>query len=310
MGMAKSLMMEMEDTQWEGTDVEFLCPNCGAEAGGFTELPVVYENGDEHHLPITIICHGCNAHLDGSVKTNWSECVITLDDYPSVEIIAQPMQGSESYQDDDRDYLEWLEWMEQQERESRPVYMALYKTITDIKALAAEVTSEQRPQMLARMLLAQSVTALEVFLADSLILTVATNEAAQVRLLRSNTLKIGEISFKLSDAIGIEDFAKTKLIEHLRAVSFHDLKKVAHLFNISLNFNIMPREDALQTIRTSISLRHDCVHRNGRDRTSGKIHEIDKASLLELADTILAMGLAIDEKVTAWGKEAAVSSEK
>ena len=71
--------------------------------------------------------------------------------------------------------------------------------------------------MLARMLLAQCITALEVFLADTLILTVANQKDAQARLLRSKDLGIGSTQFKLSDAISIEDFAKEKLLEHLRA---------------------------------------------------------------------------------------------
>lgn len=291
------MMMAMEEAQWEGADVSFVCPVCEKDVGGSTDLPVVYDNGSEEHLPVTVTCFGCNTCFDGEVIADWSRCEITLHEYPDVEIDANPIQGSEFGQDDDHDYYEWLEL---QERETRPVFMAFSKTLEDVKALAAEVTNHERPQMLARMLLAQSITALEVFLADSLISTVAGHEAAQARLLRSKSLKIGEINVQLSDLIGVVDVAKTMLMTNLQAVSFHNLAKVASLYRIGLKFDIMPKGEALECIQTGIRLRHDCVHRNGIDRNTGEMHQIDRFALLELNDALMAMGTTIDEQVVAF----------
>jgi hypothetical protein len=147
------------------------------------------------------------------------------------------------------------------------------------------------------MLLAQSITALEVFLADTLILTVANNNDAQGRLLRSKELGIGSIQFKLADAIGIEDFSKERLLEHLRGISFHNLKKVNGLFGVGLGINILPEGENLERIRQAIKMRHDCVHRNGVDRETGKVHEIDQATLRSLTETILSLVKSVDEKV-------------
>lgn len=290
------MMMEMEEAQWEGADVSFECPVCEKDAGGSTDLPVVYDNGYEELLPVTVTCFGCNTQFDGEVITDWGRCEITLDEHPDVEIDADPIQGSEFDQDDDHDYYEWLE---QQERETRPVFMTFSKTLEDVRALTAEVTTRERSQMLARMLLAQSITALEVFLADSLISTVAGNEAVQARLLRSKSLKIGETNVQLSDLIGVVDVAKTMLIKKLQAVSFHNLAKVASLYRVGLKFDIMPKGEALECVQTGIRLRHDCVHRNGIDRNTGEMHQIDRLALLELNDALITMGTAVDENVVA-----------
>lgn len=294
MGRAKALMMEMEEAQWEATDVSFCCPNCKDDVDGLVELPVVYENGDNEHLPVSVQCFGCNESFDGWVKTDWDSCEIKFDDYPEIEVKADPVQGSVDEYDYDHEYYEWLE---QQERLSRPVYQAFCQTLNDVKALASEVSLDPRSQMLARMLLSQSITALEVFLADTLMLTVANKQDAQSRLLKSKELEIGSIQFKLSDAIGVEDFAKEKLLEHILAVSFHNLKKVNGLFRVGLGIDILPEGEGSEVIRKAIKMRHDCVHRNGVNRETGKLHLIDQATLLNFTEAIWGMVKSVDKKV-------------
>lgn len=298
MGRAKELMMEMEEALWQEGDVSFHCPNCEDDVDGSVDLPVVYEHGQEENLPVNVLCFGCNSSFKGWVKTDWDNCEIELDDHPDIEVLASPALGSlHDYEDYDHEYYEWLE---RQERIPRPVYQAFNKTIDDVKALTSGVLLDQKSQMLARMLLSQSITALEVFLADTLILTVANNTDAQGRLLRSKDLGIGSAQFKLADAIGVEDFSKEKLLEHLRAVSFHNLKKVTGLFRVGLGIDIAPKDEELERIQKAIKMRHDCVHRNGLDRETGEVQQIDKAMLSGLIETLLSMVKSVDEKVDAF----------
>ncbi len=295
MGQMKQLMMEMEEAEWKETEVFFHCPECGGDVDGFVELPVVYEYGDDHNLPVTVNCYICNTSFEGWVQTDWDNCKIELDEFPDTEIKAGPARGYA--QDDDYD-TGYYEWLEQQELDSRPVYMAFHHTMDDIKALTSGVFLDQRSQMLARMLLAQSITALETYLADTLILAVSNNKDAQGRLLRSKDLGIGNIQYKLADAIGIKEFARTKLINYLNAVSFHSLIKVAKLFRVGLCVEILPDTDELELIQNAIAMRHDCVHRNGViGRDTGKVHEIDQALLGGLAEALLRMVKLVDNKV-------------
>ena len=295
MGIVKALMMEMEEAQWEASDVTFFCPECKSEVDGTVELPVVYDNGDSTHLPVNVQCFSGGHNFDGWVMTDWDSCEIELDDYPEKTITTDPMRGFASdYDDYDHEYYEWLE---QQELLSRPVYHAFNQTIGDVKALTAQVLLDDQSQMLARMLLAQSITALEAFLADTLILTVANNPKAQEKLLGSKSLGIGSKKFELADAIGVEDFAKTRLLEYLRAVSFHDVQKANSLFRVGLRINILPEGEELELIQKAIKMRHDCVHRNGVDRETGELHQIDQALLLSLAATLENLVRSVDQKV-------------
>jgi hypothetical protein len=153
--------------------------------------------------------------------------------------------------------------------------------------------------MLRRMLLAQSITAMEVFFADTLIPAAATNVEVQERMLKSKGIGIGATQFRLSDAAGKVDFAKDQLVGYLRAVSFHDIAKVTKLFQVGLRVDILPGEVELKKVETAIKQRHDCVHRNGKDRETGKELEISSEWLLALTASLRSMLRAVDEKVEA-----------
>lgn len=296
MGQAKALMMEMEDTDWELAEASFICPECKVLVCGSVDLPVVFETGYEVHLPVSVLCHICDEKYHGWVRTDWDCCDIELDDYSDVEIEVEPRRGySYEYDDYDEGYYAWLE---EQERRSRPVYQAFEKTIEDVRVLASGLETDQKSQMLARMLISQNITALEAYLADTLILTVSGSKEAQQRLLNSKDLKIGATQFKLVDAIGVEDFAKTKLLEHLRAVLFHNLNKVTGLYRVGLNVDITPdNENDLERIQKAIKMRHDCVHRNGVDRDTAEVHQISQTDLLDLAATLQRMVEQIEKKI-------------
>lgn len=230
----------MEEAQWVAVDVDFRCPHCKEAVDGQTELPVVHDNGDQHHFPISIRCAVCGTHYDAWVKTDWDACEIELDGYPEVSVKAEPVQGYfNDYDDYDHDYYEWLE---QQERPHREVFRTLSQTLDNVEELCSLEVDEKQSRMLRRMLLAQSIAAMEVFFADTLIPSASASVEVQEKLLKSKRIGIGATKFLLSDAAGKVDFAKEQLVGYLRAVSFHDISKVTKLFQIGLGIDILPDE--------------------------------------------------------------------
>ena len=295
MGQEKRLMMEMEEAAWEDADIIFDCPHCKRNVEATTQLPVVYEEGNEEHLPVEVSCTLCGNTYEGWVKTDWNSCVISLDGYPDNKVKAEPAQDyfPTSFQDE-QDYYRWID---EQEQFDSPFYHAFLKAINDIESLATGVFDDDKSQMLARMLLSQSITALEVFLADTLISTVSNDVEVQKRLLTSSDVGIGKIQFKLADAVGIQDFAKDKLLSMLVGETFNNLKKVKKYFNVGLKIDILSDSNEAVIISDAIRLRHDCVHRNGIDRDSGKMHQIDQEKLNTLTRALTEMVSRIDESL-------------
>ena len=297
MGFVKNMMIEMEEAEWEEADVNFRCPHCKKAVDGLTELPIVYDNGDQHNFPISILCTVCRTNYDAWVVTDWDTCEIELNEYPKVSVEAEPARGYfNDYDEYDQDYYEFLE---QQERPHREVFRTLCRTLDNIEELCTLDVDDQQAGMLRIMLLVQSITAMEVFFADTLIPAAAASKEVQERLLKSKRLGIGETEFRLSDAAGKVDFAKEKLVDHLRAVSFHNLEKVTRLFQVGLGIDILPEESELKMVEAAVKQRHDCVHRNGKDRESGKELEISSEWLLALTASLRNMLRAVDEKVEA-----------
>ncbi|MFN3253828.1 hypothetical protein [Roseibium album] len=294
MGRVKNLQIEVDEAEWEESHASFHCPICEKDVDGAVDLPVVYEHSDEIELPVSVMCYDCHSIFQGWVKTDRGSCEIAFDDYPDVDVTADPAIGY--YEDaNELDYFEWL--AEEEARSARPVRRAFIKTVKEVQSLAFGLKSDQQSEMLARMLLTQSITALEVFLGDSLVFTVTKTKEAQEKLLKSKDLEIGVKCFALKDALGIEDFAKYKLLEHLRFVSFHNLQKTNKLFQVGMGFNILPDGEELELVQKAIKMRHDCVHRNGLDRETGNVHNIDQVFLIGLTNTLLRMVESVDEKV-------------
>ena len=59
--------------------------------------------------------------------------------------------------------------------------------------------------------------------------------------------------------------------------------------------DITPEPDDLVAINNSIRVRHDCVHRNGRDKESDQINVIDRPQIEQLIRSISKMADKINK---------------
>ena len=237
MRQAKQLMLEMEEAKWVESEVKFVCPECGFEVEGTTELPAIYDNESEEFLPIAVTCVVCSTEFSGLVRTDWYRCEIELDEYPDTVVKAQPAR--EKFPDYDDYEQEYFDWLDKQEILSRPILYSLLATIGDVEQLAKKITLEKESQTLARMLVVQSIAVLEVFLSDTLILSVRNEPATQAKVIKSKMIGFGGTSFQIKDAFGINGFTKVKLLEYLKNVSFHNLDKVSKFYKIGVGVDIL-----------------------------------------------------------------------
>ena len=295
MGRAKALWMEMESYDWEQTYFDFVCPSCSKETTATAEVPVVYEGMIEVDLPLSVRCDACSAEFSANITTNWDNSEILLDEFPETEIQAEPVRGFQDPPDIDWEYLYGPDGLDF----GNSPYGLLIKTLDGISRLVEQADGVADRDIMLRMLLVQSVTALETFLGDTLQLEVSGKEESQKRLLMNNALGIGTTRVLLRETFGIENFAHQRLMQALKAVSYHNFKKVQKLYQCALSLDITPEADDLKIINNSILIRHDCVHRNGRSQDGEKINLIDRPQIEQLICSIRAMATRIDEKLSA-----------
>ncbi len=131
--------------------------------------------------------------------------------------------------------------------------------IVEIKQLLDLEIEEHRKDFLYRLLFANVITAMESYLSDVFISTVASAPRLMRKFIESHKpykerkIRLSEVPSK---ADTIEDDAK----KDLARISFHDLPKVAPLFEKTLGINF---SDDYRNIMSAVYKRHDLVHRNG-----------------------------------------------
>lgn len=164
----------------------------------------------------------------------------------------------------------------------RRVFLDALAGILDLAQISIEDARLQRIHR--RLLHAQAITAMECYLSDTLAGAIAADRSILRPLienapdLRQRKLTLAEIH---SRYLSLEDEALTYLREQL----YHNLHKASILYHAALGFKLQPPPALLEAVR----IRHDLVHRGGRDDAGREIVLSDHAirDLLQELETFI-----------------------
>ena len=137
--------------------------------------------------------------------------------------------------------------------------------------------------VIVRMVFVQLIAALEAYLGDVLVRTVMADRDAVLRLI-SNDKELLDKSFKL-----LEIEKKPKLVDetvrsHLQKIVYHNLGRVAVAYKTAFHIDICPSKEVMETLSVAIKLRHDCVHRNGRNKDGEELTQLTTAYVRSILD--------------------------
>lgn len=135
------------------------------------------------------------------------------------------------------------------------------------------------------MVFSQQVTALEAYLGDTLISAVMSDAAAMQRLIEQDEKLVKE-KFSLVEISKEPTLVERKVREHLRSILYHNLAKVDVLYNIALGIRILEEAKDSVSLLKAVTLRHDCVHRNGFDKDGNELQVFTKQFVQDTADLI------------------------
>lgn len=136
-----------------------------------------------------------------------------------------------------------------------------------------------------RMVFSHQVTALEAYLGDTLINAVIDDAAAMQRLIEKDTELVKE-KFTLVEISKEPALVERKVREYLRSILYHNLAKVDVLYNIALSISILNEAKDKVSLFNAVTLRHDCVHRNGFDKDGNELQVFTKSFVQDTADLI------------------------
>ncbi|WP_157220614.1 hypothetical protein [Flavisphingomonas formosensis] len=268
-------------------DITFPCPNCGETSSIPTSVPPIKDaDGDPEKgwasADIEVACPKCNRVFEGSITNHDMQVDVFVEGHP-----VGVMEVSRAYfvSDEDMDF----------EIPEYP-HTILIGTIKEILSLFEYHNEFISEKIIKRMAFSQAISAMEAFLADTLINAVLELRDALPRLLRGDPeLKDAKLPLLhiISKERPVDDYIKS----YLKEINYHQLARVDKIYQTSLQFSIFPNDETKSRLFAVIPIRHDCVHRNGYDKDGKMITIINDAFVRQVCRDILEMADHIANKI-------------
>jgi hypothetical protein len=169
--------------------------------------------------------------------------------------------------------------------------------VIKIRKLITTPVNATEEQFFRRILYASVITALETYLSDRFIASISNNPKALHTFVETFS-PFREESIKLADIFKrhshMELYVRKILVDR---ILWHRLDKVSKLFADTFHVKL-PTQDELKELERAIKVRHDLVHRGGKDK-DGKEHTItpeDIEKVLTDTDALVSLIESQEEK--------------
>ncbi|QXI10928.1 hypothetical protein [Pseudomonas zeae] len=268
------------------TTARFVCPVCKKAACATVEVPEV----DWCVEPLSdslseddgeMECDQCGGFFAINIQSSPAGCFIKLVDHPNLDVDAEEAP----FASDDSQENEWLnDFIPQSPYD---VYDSNYHHLGEVLAECSAGESgviRRSAAVIQRMIFAETISSMEAYLGDTLISAVLTDPKAMQRLtIRDKDLSEAKVS--LNAILANPNVVSDKIRIHLQGLLYHNLPKVAAIFRVALEVNIFPNEDLKVRLLKFVQLRHDVVHRNGKDK-NGEEHSFPAEWVMEAMEDV------------------------
>lgn len=294
MGQAKRLMEDLEDgiirtAEWE-------CPECETHNEDYFDVPEVNFSSDDAsdynaEEQFHIECKECGFTSTGIVGNGAGGLHFNINGADGEHIhIETP--GYDAYEK--RQYEEEHYW--EPSDDPNDVFEVTMEGMLNL--LQIKSPSAHDKQLLNRVIFSQIITALEAYLADTLINLVKGNAEVQHKLYTTDP-DLKKVKFDAAKIIKRPHIPETHLISWIQRKSFHDFPMANKLFNIVLNIEIYKDDEHEKLLNEAKENRHHCVHRNGKTMDGDKLDIFDKAYIHSVADAAESLVLKVENRVLA-----------
>ena len=259
---------------------EFQCPTCKGHA--IAEVVVPEPSWDELYGvkrldsegPVLVVCQWCKSEFSGYVRATPSMSKITLNDYPCLNL--HSTVPSFIMTDDE----------EAADNTPEDPFEAFMQSHRDTGAMLAERGGDGT-HIVNRMVFAHRISAMEAFLGDTMINAVQADPAAFGRLLTLNK-DLEKEKFTLAEIYASPHFVKSKVGAYLRSIMWHNLQKANVLYKLVLGIDLFGVIGEANTalLMKAVEHRHDCVHRNGNDKTGKRLEVVSLQYVAEVGDVV------------------------
>lgn len=307
--------------------IRFDCPHCGQEIEDEVESAVYDPSGERESeregFEISEIECGCGKTLVVNVTAHAGGTWVAIDGFPDIEPEFEDTDHSENYWYDD--FLE-----NYVPSDAHEVYL---QSLSDLKTLETPTWLLGIPnQALLRVMYLQYVVILEAYLSDRLINIIMVDTEKLLALI-SEVDGLHKQSHTLIEILNDPDIVRKTVKGFLQRVSFHDLLKVSHFYDVVLGVNIFSnapfppdvkkRRDAQRRQKSGespeltpveeemmgiIQTRHHLVHRNGRTN-DGDFIEITMENVERVKHLVVEMVDRVEQAYSGYSAKRAFGDQ-
>lgn len=242
---------------WE-TDARFRCPECDKDVAVNVPLPEPPPTAEEINFSggdiVIVTCSECGNAFKARVYVSPGTCSMEFIDHKETHIDASPPMVRDVYDDD------WY-------YDTPPDPYGVFNASMAEARMLLDQHGGDGASLVNRMVFVHYIGALEAFLADTLINEVLPDEDALKKLIQGDEW-LRSKRFSLTEIAASPDLIKDTVRERLRLFVWHRVKKANTLYRIAVgvDFHAMLTDKDSEIIDQAVQLRHDCVHRSGRDK--------------------------------------------
>lgn len=138
--------------------------------------------------------------------------------------------------------------------------------VNEILASAEKMNGEAKTHLFG-LLYVSVITAIETYLSDTFI-NIVLNDDENLRTFVENNKEFAKRTFKLSEVFSKHDEIKNDVKKYLISQLWHNLEKIKPMYKATLDIDFPSN---LGSIFRAISIRHDLVHRNGKNKNGNYV---------------------------------------
>lgn len=261
-------------------ELRFECELCREEQTAFVAFYLEDMGSGEDSPPLsgngesTLICPNCGHHHDVSYDVFGNSGRFFLGDdklITSDNVFVSP------------DPYPWLDT----EISEDPFFIYRNSVFESIELLNNH-GDDVAPTLINRMVFVHQFSAFEAYIADKMINVIKDDNKALIRLILKDK-NLSDVKIPLRDIASGNASAVDHVVKYLRSIQYHNLGMVDFICRSVIERSIFENRDVREFLHKAISIRHDCVHRNGANHDGVVSPIITRAYVKDLSEKFLSI---------------------
>lgn len=274
----------------------FQCPKCNTEQ--MIDLPAPepnyaaerYSDSENCNEDEEFVCTKCKAFFTADIWNSLGNAWYDVNDDEGARIIESSFD-CDVYHEPDGEEEEFNWWLESN---ASHFFTELQNHLSNAQRLVFKILensyeSENIKQSVAVMLYGHIVAAFEGYLELTFCNKVFNSEEALKKFVISHP-EMKKEKFSLAEVFDVHSNIRDKTKKYLKDTIFHNLGKAKEMYSASFGYDFGDIEELCK----AVSIRHDCVHRAGRNK-EGSVISITPNQIKELISRVDEFSKKLEE---------------